>query len=223
MARTLRPDVWWTFSAVNGSAADDNRRFHNYRQTMTEPATQVPALKTARLRLRHLMIEDAPAAHQAYGDHEAMRYWDMPPSIDVEETERRVKRSLSVDPQWHATWAVLARWPEGPLPDHQFIGMINYHARQPWNRRLALGWILVPRFQGRGYMQEAIRVVLAHCFATLNTHRVEAEIELENVRSTRLAQRLGFQREGLLRDRLFVADQPRTKQMYSLLRSEWFG
>jgi [ribosomal protein S5]-alanine N-acetyltransferase len=189
---------------------------------MTEPVTQVPALETARLRLRCLMIADAPAAHQAYGDPEAMRYWDMLPSIDLEETERRLQRSLSVDPQWHATWAVLTR-PDGAIPDDQFIGMVNYHARQPWNRRLTLGWILVPRFQGRGYMQEAVAAVLAHCFTTLDTHRIEAEIEPENVRSARLAQRLGFQREGLLRERLLVAGQPRSQQMYGLLRSEWGG
>jgi RimJ/RimL family protein N-acetyltransferase len=190
--------------------------------TMTEPTIKVPDLDTARLRLRCLMIDDAPAAHQAYGDAEAMRFWDMPTSIDLEETERRLRRSLSVDPQWHATWAVLAR-PDGHSATDRFIGMINYHARQPWNRRLALGWILVPRFQGQGYMQEAVRAVLAHCFTTLNTHRIEAEIEPENVRSARLAQRLGFQREGLLRDRLIVADQPRSLQMYGLLRSEWKG
>ena len=168
------------------------------------------------------MITDAPAAHEAYSDAEAMRYWDALPSKDVEETERRLRRSLSVDPQWHATWAILAR-PNGQVADDQFIGMINYHARQPWNRRLALGWILIPRFEGRGYMLEAVRAVLAHCFTALDTHRVEAEIEPDNVRSARLAQRLGFQREGLLRDRLFVADQPRSKQMFSLLRTEWAG
>jgi RimJ/RimL family protein N-acetyltransferase len=70
-------------------------------------------------------------------------------------------------------------------------------------------------------MQEAVSAVLSHCFATLDTHRVEAEIEPDNVRSARLAQRLGFQQEGLLRDRLFVANRPRTLQMYALLRSEW--
>jgi len=189
---------------------------------MTEPPTQVPALETARLRLRCLLIEDAAAAHQAYGDPKAMRYWDAMPSIDLEETERRLRRSLSVEPQWHATWAVLAR-PDGQLLNDQFIGMVNYHARQPWNRRLALGWILIPRFQGLGYMQEAVGAVLVHCFTSLNAHRIEAEIEPENIRSAHLAQRLGFRREGLLRDRLFVADQPRTQQMYSLLRSEWLG
>jgi RimJ/RimL family protein N-acetyltransferase len=201
---------------------DDNRQLGHYGHAMTEPTTQVPALDTARLQLRRLRIEDAPAAHQAYGDTEAMRYWDMPPSIDLEETERRLKRSLSVDPQWHATWTVWAQR-DGQPPEDQFIGMVNYHARQPWNRRLALGWILIPRFEGRGYMQEAVGAVLNHCFTTLDIHRVEAEIEPENVRSARLAQRLGFQREGLLRDRLFVANQPRTVQMYGLLRSEWRG
>ena len=74
---------------------------------------------------------------------------------------------------------------------------------------------------GRGYMQEAVGAVLTHCFTTLGIHRVEAEIEPGNVRSARLAERLGFQREGLLRERLFVANEPRTVQMYSLLRSEW--
>ena len=145
--------------------ADDNRRSDPYRPAMTEPVTHVPALDTARLRLRCLMIEDAAAAHQAYGDPETMRFWDMLPSIDLEETERRLKRALSVDPQWHATWAVLDRT-DGPLPDGQFIGMINYHARQPWNRRLALGWILIRRFEGRGHMQEAVprgsRPLLCH-------------------------------------------------------------
>jgi [ribosomal protein S5]-alanine N-acetyltransferase len=77
-----------------------------------------------------------------------MRWWDALPSVDLAETERRLRHSLSVDPQWHATWAILARL------DDQFIGMINYHARQPWNHRLALGWMLVPRFQRQGYMRE---------------------------------------------------------------------
>ena len=70
-------------------------------------------------------------------------------------------------------------------------------------------------------MQEAVSAILTHCFTALNTHRVEAEIEPGNVRSARLAQRLGFKPEGLLRDRLFVANEPRTSQMYALLRSEW--
>jgi ribosomal-protein-alanine N-acetyltransferase len=184
---------------------------------MADPETPVPDLQTDRLSLRSWVVEDAHGVHEAYGDAEAMRFWDQPTSPDLAETERRIRRSLSVDAQWHATWAIRTR------ADGQFVGMVNYHARQPWNRRLALGWILVPRFQGLGLMREAVAAVLPHCFDTLDMHRIEAEIEPENTRSAKLAERLGFRREGLLRDRLFVAGEPRSVQMYGLLRPAWNG
>jgi ribosomal-protein-alanine N-acetyltransferase len=170
---------------------------------------------TDRLRLRRLVPQDAPGLHLAYGDADAMRFWDGPPSRDLAETEERIRRSASVDPSWHIAWALLAK------PDEQFIGMVNYHGRQDAHRRLALGWILVPRYERQGYMAEALRALLAHCFETLHVHRVEAEIEPSNSRSIRLAERLGFRAEGLLRDRLWAGGEPRTIMMYALLRPDW--
>ena len=184
---------------------------------MSPSAPEVPDLSTPRLLIRRLLASDAPGLHQAYGDPAAMRFWDAPPSADVAETEARIARSLSVDPTWHATWAILSR------AGGAFVGAINYHARQPWNRRLALGWILAPVFEGKGYMTEAARAVLDHCFGAQDTHRVEAEIEPENIRSIALAERLGFRREGLLRDRLMVASRPRSVLMFGLLSSDRRG
>jgi|GEM_PF-4645463 len=81
--------------------------------------------------------------------------------------------------------------------------MINYHQRQPWNRRLELSWILAPAFWRQGLMTEAARIVLHHCLTELDTHRVEATIEPENTASRALAAKLGFVLEsGPLRDRL---------------------
>lgn len=175
----------------------------------------VPELGAERVRLRRLALADAPGLHEAYADPGSMRFWDALPSRDIAETEARIRRSTSAEPSWYAAWAVLA------TRDDAFIGMVNYHARQSWNRRLAVGWILSPRFEGRGYMTEAMHALLRHCFDGLGTHRVEAEIEPDNVRSVRLAERLGFRREGLLRDRLCVADEPRSIWMYALLQPEW--
>jgi ribosomal-protein-alanine N-acetyltransferase len=175
----------------------------------------VPELGAERVRLRRLALADAPGLHEAYADPGSMRFWDALPSRDIAETEARIRRSTSAGPSWYAAWAVLA------TRDDAFIGMVNYHARQSWNRRLAVGWILSPRFEGRGYMTEAMHALLRHCFDGLGTHRVEAEIEPDNVRSVRLAERLGFRREGLLRDRLCVAGEPRSIWMYALLQPEW--
>lgn len=175
----------------------------------------VPELGAGRVRLRRLTVADAPGLHEAYADADSMRFLNAPPSRDIAETEARIRRSTSAEPTWYAAWAVLA------TQDDASIGMVNYHARQPWNRRLSVGWILSPRFEGHGYMAEAMRALLRHCFDALQTHRVEAEIEPDNVRSTHLAERLGFRREGLLRDRLYGAGEPWSIWMYALLQPEW--
>jgi [ribosomal protein S5]-alanine N-acetyltransferase len=175
----------------------------------------VPELVTRRLRLRRLEVEDASDLHLAYGDAGAMRFWDAPPSPDVAETRRRIEDSRTWDSTWHASWAVVS------AATGHFIGMANYHARNARHRRLAVGWILLPRYWGQGYMHEAMDALLAHCFGTLDTHRVEAEIEPDNRLSIRLAERLGFRCEGLLRDRMSVAGEPRSICMYALLRPEW--
>ena len=171
--------------------------------------------ETQRLRIRRLLPEDAPGLHLAFGDADAMRFWDGPPSRNLAETEARIRRSLATDPSWHVAWALLTK------DQQQFVGMINYHGRQDAHRRLALGWILVPRHERQGYMAEAVLAFLRYCFETLHMHRVEAEIEPANVRSIKLAESLGFRCEGLLVDRLWVSGEPRSIFMYALLRTEW--
>lgn len=70
-------------------------------------------------------------------------------------------------------------------------------------------------------MTEAMYAFLAYCFDALDTHRVEAAIQPDNTRSLGLIQHLGFQREGVLRDRLSVAGRYRSVVVFSLLDEEW--
>jgi len=181
---------------------------------MSDPP-DVPTMHTPRLILRGITAADAPGLHLAYGDAEAMRFWDSPPSRDEAETAARLQRSLSASPQWHAMFALVLR------DTDTFVGAVNYHLRLPWNHRLALGWILARPWWRQGLAAEAVGALLAHCFAALDTHRVEAHIEPDNAASQRLATRLGFRQEGLMRDWLFVDGQPRDMLLYALLRPDW--
>ena len=181
---------------------------------MIEPPP-VPELHTPRLTLRRIVETDAPGLHLAYGDVEAMRFWDLLPSRDEQETAASIRRSLEVDPQWHAMFAVMLR------ATGAFIGAVNYHFRQPWTRRPAVGWIVARPWWQQGFGAEAAGALLDHCFTALDTHRVEAQIEPGNAASRRLAERLGFQLEGLMRDWLFVNGEPRDMLLYALLRPDW--
>ena len=86
--------------------------------------------------------------------------------------------------------------------DGGYCGWLCYHHREPWHRRLEIGFILAPSYWRPGLMSDAMRSLVASRFKDLDTHRVEATIQPENVASIRLAERLGFRWEGVLRDSL---------------------
>jgi [ribosomal protein S5]-alanine N-acetyltransferase len=176
----------------------------------------LPAFDTERLVVRQIQASDAEGLHQAYGDPEAMRFWDFAATRSVADTAALIKGA--VRPKiTYGVWAIVQRGDGG-----SFVGMINYHHREVRNRRLELGWIVVPAYWRQGMMTEAARPVLDFCFKKLNTHRVEALIEPENVASRALAARLGFQQEGgLLRDRMCVEGKYRSLLMYGLLQADW--
>lgn len=67
-----------------------------------------------------------------------------------------------------------------------------------------LGFAIDREHEGRGLMHEALAASIDWLFDTLNLHRVQASHRPENERSRRLLERLGFEREGLARDYLFI-------------------
>ncbi|HVM77783.1 MAG TPA: GNAT family N-acetyltransferase [Stellaceae bacterium] len=182
---------------------------------MARDPDAVPVLETRRLRLRPFELADAPGFHEAYGDPEAMRYWDFPAHASLAETERAVRWAMKHSPYAYGVWAVAAK------DGNRCIGMVNYHHREQRNRRLEVGYILARPHWRRGLMTEAMTALLDYCFEKLRAHRVEALIHPENVASMRLAEGLGFRREsGPLRDRLLVGDTFQDQVMYALVGRE---
>ena len=60
-----------------------------------------------------------------------------------------------------------------------------------------------------------------YAFQTLDLNRLEADIDPRNKASARTLERLGFQKEGHLRERWIVNDEISDTDLYGLLRREW--
>ena len=178
-------------------------------------SVSIPELKTPRLILRAWDESDAASLHAVFGDAHTMRFWDRAPSRDPAETLAMIRGSLAADPRFHAHFAITSR------KTGEAIGMVNYHDRRPAFRRLAVGWILARVWWRQGLMREAVPALLDHCFDSLGAHRVEARIEAANAPSVALANWLGFQREGLMRDWMFVDGEARSPHMHALLKPDW--
>ena len=74
---------------------------------------------------------------------------------------------------------------------------------------------------GRGYGTEATARILQGAFEELNMHRVTTRIAVGNVASERIVQKLGFLKEGTLRDEVKVGNHWIDHTVWGILDREW--
>ena len=86
-----------------------------------------------------------------------------------------------------------------------------------------LGYWIDREVAGRGMASLAVALVCDHAFTQVGLHRLQADIRPENGPSQRLVERLGFQREGLLRRYLDIDGDWRDHLAYALLAEDLPG
>lgn len=82
----------------------------------------------------------------------------------------------------------------------EFIGSSGLH-RIDWEvRKFEIGYWVDNRFEGKGYVTEAVDRITRFAFEELGANRVEIKCDPDNVRSRAVAERLNFKLEGILRN-----------------------
>jgi RimJ/RimL family protein N-acetyltransferase len=84
-----------------------------------------------------------------------------------------------------------------------------------------IGYIVGAEHHGRGLATSALRTLIARVFAETRVRKLIAMIHAENIASTRVAEKLGFKQEGLLREHYLIEGKPADELLYGLLRPEF--
>ena len=188
---------------------------------MTDPIEplliDLPAeLLTARLRLAPPAPGDGPAVNRAIAEsfpelHEWMDWAATMPS--VVESERFV-REAAVRFQRRDDLPMFM-WTRDT---REFVGSTGMH-RIDWNvPRFEIGYWCRTRCVGRGYVTEAVAEVVRFAFATLRAARIEIRTDVQNARSYRVAERLGFTLDGTFRrDTRTAHGALRDTRVYSMI------
>lgn len=103
----------------------------------------------------------------------------------------------------------------------KLAGTVGYHDIDWANRSVELGYWLGAAFQGHGLMTSACRALITHAFAELGLNRVAIRCATGNAKSCAIPERLGFQRDGVLRQAESLYDHYVDLAVYSCLASEW--
>jgi len=108
------------------------------------------------------------------------------------------------------------------LEDGAIVGSINLSQIYGGGFRSAyLGYYVGEQFAGRGYMTEALQLMLRYAFEHLKLHRLEANIQPGNVASLALVKRAGFVCEGYSRRYLKIGGRWRDHERWAILAEDW--
>ncbi len=182
------------------------------------PAFDRVSLRTERLLLRPLGEADAPAVFAIFSDPRVMRYWSSPPWESVEEAHKTIARDREA-----MRGGTHLRLGIERTEDQALIGTCILFDLNEQCRRAEVGYALSSRAWGHGYMNEALAALFGYGFETLDLNRFEADVDPRNQASAKSLERLGFVKEGLLRERWIVDGETSDTALYGLLRSDWLA
>jgi RimJ/RimL family protein N-acetyltransferase len=172
--------------------------------------------QSTNIRLRAVEPADADTFYSWNHDSERARMLDFvwpPASLAGQRAwvEEQARRKLEND-SYHWVIETLEGVP---------VGSISTHNCQPRCGTFSYGIDICAEMRGRGYASEAILLVMRYYFEELRYQKVTVNIHADNPASIRLHEKLGFQREGLLRRMQFSHGKYIDELFYGLTCEEF--
>ncbi|KKB37985.1 GNAT family N-acetyltransferase [Bacillus thermotolerans] len=107
------------------------------------------------------------------------------------------------------------------LLNGQAVGVASYNSLDWANKIAYIGYWLGEDYQGKGIMTKAAGALTDYAFQELGMNKVEIRAAVENKRSRRIPERLGFVEEGTIRQAEWLYDHYVDHVVYGLLKDEW--
>jgi ribosomal-protein-alanine N-acetyltransferase len=172
--------------------------------------------ETNRLMIKPAVMADAQVVYEQYAsDSDVAKYMTWSPHTDVSETVAFLRRC-------EQAWADGSAfpWTLWTKDEGHFVGVLEMRIRPPV---ADVGYALSRRWWRHGLMTEALRSLVEWALAQPEIYRVWATCDIENLASSRVLERAGMTREGILRRWLVhpnVSDTPRDCYCYSIVKED---
>jgi len=170
------------------------------------------------VRLTAVDEADMPIIEEWFNDIKFLRHYDMLPAIpkNLKQVADMIKDYD--DSQEKYIFAIRAK------DTNRIIGVAGFD-EIIWSNGVSTVFIGIGNnnFTGKGIGAEAMRLLLDYGFNELNFYRIQLNVIAYNERAIKLYEKLGFTREGTLREFIFRDGNRYDMYLYGLLRHEWSG
>lgn len=160
-------------------------------------------VETERLLLKNIAIDDRDFIFSQFSDDIVNKYlFDAEPLTDIQGADEIINFYIQPEPRLQHRWIILRK------SDGMKIGTCGFHC---WNQRdckVEVGYDLKEEFWGNGYMQEAMKKIIAFAKDEMHIKEISACIYIHNERSINVVENLGFVLSGssyvLFRDKEYL-------------------
>ena len=157
---------------------------------LTNIFTPFPVLKTERLTLRQLSLDDDKEIFALRSDKQVNKYIDRDPSNTIEDARKFIHKIAEVVKQNEGIyWAITL------TNNDKLVGTICLFNFSKENDKAEIGYELLPAFQGQGIMQEATSKVIEFALDVIGLKAIEANTHLENKNSSKLLEKFKFKKQ----------------------------
>ena len=173
-----------------------------------------PNLKTGRLLLRQVTFGDENEIFFLRSDENVNRYVDRPKPNSLQDARDHIdKVNNGIANNEAIFWGITL------LDNNSIIGTICLWNISKENYTAEVGFDLMPGFQGKGIMQEALVKVLDFGFNSIKFHSIEAVVDPRNSASAKLLEKTGFTKAGHFKEHEFFDGKFIDSVFYTLITS----
>jgi [ribosomal protein S5]-alanine N-acetyltransferase len=169
-------------------------------------------LTSKRLFLRQITDADIEEVFALRSNPELMLYIPRPVAKNKQDALDHIKMIQNmVDKSEGINWAITLK--DSP----KMIGIIG-HYRIKWEHfRSEIGYMILPEYQGKGLVTEAVGLMIDYGFQQMKMHSLEAIIDPDNLASAKVLEKNKFVKEGHFKENTFFEGKYYDSAVYSLL------
>ena len=174
--------------------------------------TPFPNLETERLTLKQVTEADADDILELRSNKEVMKYIPRPLLQNKEEALELIEMlNNKIENNIGINWGIRLK------NDPKIIGIIGHYRIKPEHYRAEVGYMLLPEYNGKGIISEALKKVVEYGFKEMQLHSIEAILAPENGASEKVLLKNGFVKEAHLLENEYYEGRFLDTLIYSIL------